>query len=301
MFTKAIKISIILKILCKINIETLFIFYTNPQRDAMQVNLTEQEVSTLPQSLQENVSQGDNGYNFELSDDNINILAKNDNLKNALKSEREQNKANAKLLKSFQVFAESPEKLKDLIEQQQQVKENLPTGDIDPADFNSILEKRDVSHKNEQQHLKDSYEVKIKAHNDEINSLKNQLLDTNLNSQIIKAAELSGVDPAYMDFVVDAVRKQNRFTLSDKGEIQTMDDDGCIEYQKNPKDYFDKEFRNNYPKMFKEQSGRGGGGLSNQSPTMNLNNGKKVIGHGDNTAIAMNTRDIIEGKVEYKK
>ena len=269
----------------------------------MQVTLTEQEVSTLPQSLQETVTQGENGYSFELSDDNVGVLAKNDNLKNALKSEREQNKANSKLLKSFQSFAESPEKLQSLLEQKQEQvnKEILPTGDIDPADFNGILEKRDASHKNEQQHLKASYEAKIKGHNDEIDSLKNQLLDVNLNTQIIKAAESVGVEPGYMNFVVDAVRKQNRFTLNDKGDIQTMDDDGCIEFQKEPKDYFDKEFRSQYPKMFKEQSGRGGGGLNNQSQTMNLNNGKKVIGHGDNTAIAMNTRDIIEGRVEYKK
>lgn len=137
--------------------------------------------------------------------------------------------------------------------------------DVDPEKYAELLkEKEDLAQSSMTE--KERHESALKKKNDEIEALKknakdreldlqNQLNTFHLDEKTSKAALAAGVDPKDIDDVLLLTKRYRQ--LDDKGRIIVLDEDGDPTGQ-TLKDFFEKDFKQKKPKYYAGLPGGGG-------------------------------------------
>lgn len=121
---------------------------------------------------------------------------------------------------------------------------------------------------NKERKLKKDLEKKLKTQNTdggdpdldelklELKTAKNAMVDMQVNSRIRNAAISAGIDPEYVDDVVQLTKKN--FILEDNGSVVSVDADGNPT-QKTVNSFFKNDFKRSKPRFFLGSGKKGSG------------------------------------------
>lgn len=156
---------------------------------------------------------------------------------------------------------------------------------------------------NKERQLKKELEKKLKTNDsgdpdinelrEELKTAKNAITNMEINGKIRNAAVSAGVDPDYVEDVIQLTK--NNFTIGDNGNVINIDVDGN-QTQKTVDHFFKNDFKRSKPRFFLNSGRKGGGAHDGDVIPLSLEGklDKAIKGKDVKTMIQLKQNKIIK-------